>query len=90
MHVIFLYIISIIHLAFIFFVIGTPFLTNVNAYLLILLALMLMIPREYQKTAFIIVYGYLILELATDKQNYEYIVFWLLCLYIISTVRSNI
>jgi GR25 family glycosyltransferase involved in LPS biosynthesis len=63
---------------------------NVNAYLLILLALMLMIPKEYQKTAFIIVYGYLILELATDKQNYEYIVFWLLCLYIISTARSNI
>ena len=35
MHVIFLYIISIIHLAFIFFVIGTPFLTNVNALLLL-------------------------------------------------------
>ena len=35
MHVIFLYIISIIHLAFIFFVIGTPFLTDINALLLL-------------------------------------------------------
>ena len=35
MHIIFLYIISIIHLAFIFFVIGTPFLTDVNALLLL-------------------------------------------------------
>jgi hypothetical protein len=35
MNIIFLYIISIIHLAFIFFVIGTPFLTNINAFLLL-------------------------------------------------------
>ena len=35
MHIIFLYIISIIHLAFIFFVIGNPFLTDVNALLLL-------------------------------------------------------
>jgi hypothetical protein len=35
MHVIFLYIISIIHLIFIFFIIGTPFLTNSNALLLL-------------------------------------------------------
>mgnify|MGYP000023208916 FL=1 len=60
---------------------------NVNTYLLILLALMLATPTDYQKTVFIIVYGYLILELATDKQNYEYIVFWLLCVYIISTAK---
>ena len=33
MHVIFLYLISIIHLAFIFFIIGTPFLTDSNALL---------------------------------------------------------
>jgi len=57
---------------------------NVNAYLLILLALTFVIPIEYH----IIIYVYLLLELIANKQNYEYIVFWLLCVYIISRVKA--
>lgn len=59
---------------------------NVNAYLLILLALMFVLPIEYH----VIVYGYLILELVVNKQNYEYIVFWLLCVYIIKIFMRSI
>lgn len=62
---------------------------NVNAYLLILLAVILLIPNNYQKTAFIIVFAYLMIELANDKQNYEYIIFWLLCVYIISSIKQR-
>ena len=57
---------------------------DVNAYLLILLALVLVIPIEY----IMIVYGYLILELAIDKQNYEYILFWFVCVYIITEFKK--
>lgn len=63
---------------------------DVNAYLVMLLALILVTPIKYQKTVFMIVYGYLILELASDKQNYEYIVFWLLCVYVISVSKIYI
>jgi GR25 family glycosyltransferase involved in LPS biosynthesis len=59
---------------------------DVNAYLLILLALLLVTPIKYN----IIVYGYLILELAIDKQNYEYVVFWSLCVYIITEFKKFI
>lgn len=61
---------------------------NVNAYLLILLALILVTPNEYKEIFFIIVFSYLILELGTNKHNYEYIIFWLLCAYMISKIRT--
>jgi hypothetical protein len=63
---------------------------TVNTYLLILLALILITPTDYQKTVYIIVYGYLILELSIDKQNYEYVAFWLVCVYIISIIYTQL
>lgn len=57
---------------------------NVTVYLLILLVLIFVIPVKYH----IIIYGYLILELVANKKNYEYIVFWLLCIFIVSKIKT--
>ena len=63
---------------------------TVNTYLIILLIVALLIPQNYQNTFFLILFAYLMIELANDKRNYDYIIFWLLSVYIILGIKKKI
>ena len=63
---------------------------NVNVYLLVLLAIAIALPNKYRYHFSLLIFSYFLLEMAIKPINYEYAMFWSLCILAILGIKFSV